>query len=425
MKKITIISIVSLFMATAILLAGGGDEWASMKAPRSGASAVVYDGRIYVFGGKSIHNNVLNTVEVYDNANNSWDAETVPSFKNARYDAAAMLWHDLIVLIGGVSWNNKVLKNIEIYDPAQNKWLDAHNLHKERAGHTAVELGGHMFVIGGRKQNGDYIDDVEWYDEQDGEFEEADFRMVSPRAGHFAAVVDDVYYMFGGVAFGGAQKTGWKAVREYGTTADDGEKIIYKWYPLPELPVARYSGATAVAHDSLIYLIGGTDGNKRMDRIEIFNTKTEKFVGTEFLDFGRSGMASATINENIFLIGGHGDGWMPIDDVYLLHDPGTAVQEFASDFTAEKITATAYPNPFRDQVSIETFIPLNGMYQITIFNLLGQKIRSLANDRMIPGRRTILWDAKDEYGRLVVAGAYFVTIRNQTQQKLVKLIHVK
>lgn len=427
MKMKIIITTVSLFLGTAILIAGEGERRASMKTTRSGASAVEYNGRIYVIGGRSMNNNTLNTVALYDIATDTWDTETVPGFTHARYDAAAMVWKDKVFLIGGISWNNQVLKKVEVYDLVQNKWFDVHGLHKERTGHTVVELSGHMFVIGGLKhkeQNDEYLDEIEWFDDQEGEFEKAEFKMVSPRSAQFSAVVDDVYYMFGGSYFGGAQKTAWKAVRDYGASAGNSDDIIYKWYPLPDLPVARYYGATAV-HDSLIYLIGGTDGEANYNRIDIFNTKTDKFIGTTTLEFGRSGMASATVDSNTFLIGGHSDGWRSLDEVYRVYNLGTAVSELTSAESVDRLMATAYPNPFTSQVALDIVIPWFDTYQISVFNLLGQKIRSLKNDRMHPGKHTISWDATDEYGRQVVAGAYFISIRNRNQHRLVKLIYVK
>ena len=70
------------------------DEWysaPSLHVPRGGAAAVTYGNHIYVFGGMSFNNKVLNNVERYDLIEGIWDTTFVPDFNYPRYNATAVV----------------------------------------------------------------------------------------------------------------------------------------------------------------------------------------------------------------------------------------------------------------------------------------------------------------------------------------------
>ena len=69
-----------------------------------------------------------------------------------------------------------------------------------------------------------------------------------------------------------------------------------------------------------------------------------------------------------------------------------------------------YPNPFNTQTAIEFHIPptISGDVSIDIFNLGGQKVRSVA----VPGGSTrITWDGTSREGLPVASGVYFYRLR--------------
>ncbi|UCG91817.1 MAG: T9SS type A sorting domain-containing protein, partial [candidate division WOR-3 bacterium] len=67
-----------------------------------------------------------------------------------------------------------------------------------------------------------------------------------------------------------------------------------------------------------------------------------------------------------------------------------------------------YPNPFRTTTAIEYSIPQDVHVNITIYNLAGQKIVTLVNERIQAGHHSVRWDARDEVGREVSSGVYFL-----------------
>ncbi|MGH7452186.1 MAG: carboxypeptidase regulatory-like domain-containing protein, partial [bacterium] len=79
-----------------------------------------------------------------------------------------------------------------------------------------------------------------------------------------------------------------------------------------------------------------------------------------------------------------------------------------------------YPNPFSATLpSLQTpggtqitfQLPQPERVQIEIFNIYGQRVRTLLNALQEQGQRTIFWDGADDAGRTVVAGVYILRLR--------------
>lgn len=65
------------------------------------------------------------------------------------------------------------------------------------------------------------------------------------------------------------------------------------------------------------------------------------------------------------------------------------------------------PNPFVQLTIIRYQIARPGLARITVYNVLGQKVRTLVDEAKAPGRYEIAWDGRDGSGRRAGAGVYF------------------
>ena len=69
-----------------------------------------------------------------------------------------------------------------------------------------------------------------------------------------------------------------------------------------------------------------------------------------------------------------------------------------------------YPNPFNLSTNIVYDVPQNlseGVnVQLVLFNILGQKVRTLVNERNYPGNFRVSWNGADDHGEIVAAGVY-------------------
>ena len=68
----------------------------------------------------------------------------------------------------------------------------------------------------------------------------------------------------------------------------------------------------------------------------------------------------------------------------------------------------AYPNPFNPVTSINYDLPEAGLATLRVYNLLGQQVRTLVDQHMPAGRHTAKWQGRDDRGRTVPTGVYFI-----------------
>jgi hypothetical protein len=66
-----------------------------------------------------------------------------------------------------------------------------------------------------------------------------------------------------------------------------------------------------------------------------------------------------------------------------------------------------YPNPFNPETEIFFNLPERMFVNLAIYNILGEKVRTLANSAMEEGTHNIYWDGRDDTGTLVASGIYF------------------
>lgn len=66
-----------------------------------------------------------------------------------------------------------------------------------------------------------------------------------------------------------------------------------------------------------------------------------------------------------------------------------------------------YPNPFNPTTNIEYTLHNSSRVTLSIFNLLGQRIRTLVDAELSPaGSHTVTWNGRDDAGQLVTSGVY-------------------
>ena len=66
-----------------------------------------------------------------------------------------------------------------------------------------------------------------------------------------------------------------------------------------------------------------------------------------------------------------------------------------------------YPNPFNPETTISYNLSVESNLRVDIYNIKGQRIKTLVNDFKLPGSYTVVWDGIDENGKNISSGIYF------------------
>jgi hypothetical protein len=70
-----------------------------------------------------------------------------------------------------------------------------------------------------------------------------------------------------------------------------------------------------------------------------------------------------------------------------------------------------YPNPFNPQTVIQYSLSEPAHVRLTIYNVLGQRVRVLVDEYQEAGAKTLLWDGSDNENEEVSSGVYFFRLQ--------------
>lgn len=84
-----------------------------------------------------------------------------------------------------------------------------------------------------------------------------------------------------------------------------------------------------------------------------------------------------------------------------------------------------YPNPFNPSTTIRYQLPHSGLVRLEVFDVLGQKVRTLVADAQPAGVHRLVWDSRNDAGHLVGAGVYLYRLRAGEFTQVRKLLLLK
>ena len=135
------------------------DTWAkakSMNHARSGAAISVVGGKIYAMGGTGwpqIPNHpgpFLSSIEMFDPKTNRWTEKTeMPAPKSGH--TASVINGKIYVIGGGFRGNGlyMYLSTVEIYHPETDRWTQEPDMPIGKSGHAAEVINGNIYIFGG------------------------------------------------------------------------------------------------------------------------------------------------------------------------------------------------------------------------------------------------------------------------------------
>ncbi len=83
------------------------------------------------------------------------------------------------------------------------------------------------------------------------------------------------------------------------------------------------------------------------------------------------------------------------------------IQKKRTENNLEKQKIICYPNPFNNSVKIEFTLENNSTINLSIFDILGRKVKNLIKDKIKRGTHNIIWDGSDDKYKKVSTGLYF------------------
>ncbi len=144
---------------------------------------------------------------------------------------------------------------------------------------------------------------------------------------------------------------------------------------------------------------------------------------------------SQTYNISPFLLKGHRDYYdfeytsCPGNNLWILLPQ---LRQEIEDYKNFGPTPNAYkiyqnfPNPFNDKTEIQFDVVHESKIEISIYNILGKKVKTLTNENYNPGKSyTISWNGRNNFNELVSSGVYICYLKSKNYKKAVRMVFLK
>lgn len=210
--------------------------------------------------------------------------------------------------------------------------------------------------------------------------------------------------------FGSGMFTQWSRTKTYTQSFSPGRYNIV-------LEVRDSGGLTDRVTKELVVnprLAGDFNGDGIVDFSDFF----------QFADYFGSSNAAYDLNA---------DGVVDFTDFFLFADnfgqeARAKLMDLAHQYLGlprEFSLAHNYPNPFNNETAINYALPTDSPVLLEIYNIKGQKVRTLQQGYMPAGAYTAKWDGRDNYGNAVGSGVYFYQLNAGSFSKANKMVMVK
>ncbi len=124
----------------------------------------------------------------------------------------------------------------------------------------------------------------------------------------------------------------------------------------------------------------------------------ENYNGTQGISYRNNGSGGPLFGSPLAVMFGKNNLYLPIEELK------------SSAVPVDYALMQNFPNPFNPSTTIRYALPRIQKVEITIFNILGQKIRSFQWDKQLPGVHQVIWDGNNSQGVSAGTGMYFYRI---------------
>ncbi len=194
---------------------------------------------------------------------------------------------------------------------------------------------------------------------------------------------------------------------------DGDSSTINDWYLDDILLTEYYLGVTG-SEEGYVTLVGG-NGNVEDVEITVENlTVNPNETGYYFMILP---IGSRNITASLFSYDP-----VTIEDVLIETGTTTSGIDFYLNYVGSEVInnptqitgiTSIYPNPFNPTTTISFSIDQNKKYELSIFNVKGQKVITFTDHHISQSQNhQITWDGSDQTGKLVSSGIYFCRLKS-------------
>ena len=112
-------------------------------------------------------------------------------------------------------------------------------------------------------------------------------------------------------------------------------------------------------------------------------------------------------------------------DIYVANGTYVGIEETLGRIVLDAIRLDVYPNPFRHALGIRLSALVNEKVDLRIYDISGRLMKVLGYQRLRESGHQVIWDGRDEQGKSVSAGIYFVELVTDGYKEVKKVIKIE
>ncbi|MEO0232737.1 MAG: kelch repeat-containing protein [candidate division WOR-3 bacterium] len=388
--------------------------------------ATVYDpdnDKIYMIGGRPSGGagSIVPYIYRYDPVTDSWETN-LTDMPGARGWIQGGYWNGKIYVPGGYTNSGTNSNTLYIYDIASNLWTTGPNLPEARMAYGLAVWNGNIYVIGGVNPglNGG-TQTVFRYNVSSNQWTQAtQIPMQFDMGG--SCYLGDTIYLVGGL--NRATLTPWTQVLRGIIDNQNPDNITWEW--ITDLPYANFNNATC-ALQGKVYMIGGfingqVPGTNRVWEYDIATNEWRELpqyvVPIVRNHFACTRPQIGGNGARIYVVAGDAYGdWGPPNNYYYYLERAVGVSEEAC--TEKSCIFFVNPNIGKGPFSIYFTLKNKSNVDISIYNLLGQKIDNIYRGKKGAGNYMIKYDGN------LNSGIYFIILKTSKNSGSYRIIKIK
>jgi hypothetical protein len=179
----------------------------------------------------------------------------------------------------------------------------------------------------------------------------------------------------------------------------------------------RYHGGNAILGGARILLRHAVASLLNAAHLEINYAVSEAMV-ISMVNEALAGLDRRAMLQLKGTLDDYNNMYCPLED----DDDGWSVEQDREEVSSVDAVQVNVPNPIRPNSLISMELRTGGQALIVIYNVHGQRIRTLLNRDLSSGHHEVAWDGKTDTGQIAGPGIYYVTAtigRTQIDRKVV------
>lgn len=198
--------------------------------------------------------------------------------------------------------------------------------------------------------------------------------------------------------------------RNFTITSAVGQPVAFRWNNNPNTNVTQYKVYRKVKHNG----VWGAEVLKA--------TKTRSDTTYTDNEYIRTSGPNDILEYDVRAYYSTESSYADVDFVTLYGMESAAKINTNESVIPFDYSISNYPNPFNPSTLIRFSIPEEQNVRLTIYNMLGEKIKELVNGRMETGQYSYTWNGDNEKGNKVISGVYLSVLETREKRLVQKMI---